>query len=236
MTMLKKECSFGVMLFLTILGVALNCKDMGDVPPNPLTANQLSVTLNPSGSTTLTISGGQPPYTISRQPDPSLATARLTNNSDRTGSLVIQAATANVSGTTTVRVKDTHSHGALDNPMNDENEIEITIRISANVISFASQVQPIFTANCVSAGCHPGGGAPFSLAAGESRNNLVGVDMLNGACGGKRVLAGDANASGLVKKLEGTCGSRMPLGSPTPLSPANIQVIRDWISQGAQNN
>lgn len=235
--MLKKEFSLGVMLFLTILVVALNCKDMGEFPPNPLTANQLSATLSPGGSTTLTISGGQPPYTISRQPDPSLATAQLTNNPDRSGSLLIQAVSANVSGTTTVRVKDSDSHGgAQDSPMHEENEIEISIRISANVISFASQVQPIFTANCVSAGCHPGGGAPFSLAAGESRNNLVGVDMLNGACGGKRVLAGDANASGLVKKLEGTCGNRMPLGSPTPLSAANIQLIRDWISQGAQNN
>lgn len=102
-------------------------------------------------------------------------------------------------------------------------------------ISFSTQVQPIFTISCVNAGCHPGGGAPFSLASGVSRGNLVGVDMVNSACGGKRVLAGDANASGLIKKLEGNCGARMPLGGAA-LSSAEITLIRDWISQGAQNN
>jgi len=39
-----------------------------------------------------------------------------------------------------------------------------------------------------------------------------------------------------VKRLEGsTCGNRMPLGG-SQLPAASIQLIRDWISQGALNN
>ena len=104
------------------------------------------------------------------------------------------------------------------------------------LVSFRSEIQPIFTASCVNAGCHPGNGAPFSLASGVSRGNLVGVDMFNGACGGKRVVIGDANASGLYKKVSGnSCGNQMPL-SGTPLSASQISLIRDWINQGAGDN
>ena len=50
------------------------------------------------------------------------------------------------------------------------------------------------------------------------------------------VVAGDADASFLVQKLEGTqpagAGARMPLGRPQ-LSPAEIAVVRAWIDDGA---
>jgi hypothetical protein len=48
----------------------------------------------------------------------------------------------------------------------------------------------------------------------------------------KRVLPNDANNSILIKKLEGTAGSRMPLGGQ-PLSAATIAQIRAWINNGA---
>ncbi|MCA9603016.1 MAG: hypothetical protein KC417_13375 [Myxococcales bacterium] len=61
------------------------------------------------------------------------------------------------------------------------------------------------------------------------------------ASGSQRIVAGDADASLLIQKLEGTvvgggavCGDRMPIG--TPLTQAQIDVIRDWIDAGAENN
>lgn len=136
-----------------------------------------------------------------------------------------------------MKVKDTDSHSANDSPLHEEDEIEITIRVNATVILFGTQVQPIFTASCVNSGCHPGGGAPFSLQSSVSYANLVNVNATTGPCAGdKRVLPGNAAASALIKRLDGTCGSlRMPLGGG-PLPQAQVDVIRDWINQGAQNN
>ena len=240
--MLKKKAFLAMCFLSAIAGALYSCKDMGsELPRAVLTATTFSITLSPSGQATVSISGGNAPYSISRQPDPTLASATLTNNATGTAILVIQAVAANVSGTTNVKVVDSDTHGtSIDRPASEneivhENEIEIAIRVTATQISFSTQVQPIFSNNCVSAGCHPGNGAPFSLQVGQSRDNLVNRDMLNGACGGKRVVAGNTDASGLVKKLEGNCGARMPLGGAA-LPSADITLIRDWISQGAQNN
>ena len=50
----------------------------------------------------------------------------------------------------------------------------------------------------------------------------------------KRVESGDADNSDLVQKVEGTAamGGRMPLGR-TPLTEAQVDFIRPWISDGA---
>ena len=66
--------------------------------------------------------------------------------------------------------------------------------------------------------------------------NMVGVDSGIYA-GEKRVIAGDPNGSLLVKKLEGdpNVGAQMPQGG-TPLTPAQIKMVRDWILAGAKNN
>jgi hypothetical protein len=225
---------------LVILGILIglySCKDMGsEIAKLALSVSSLSVTLNPGGQASLVVRGGNPPYTISVQPNAALASATLTNHADGTATLLIQAVAGSVSGTTSVKIKDTDTHGsASDNPLHEENEIEISIRVTPALVSFSTEVQPIFTASCVNAGCHPGGGAPFSLQASVSRDNLVGVDMQNSNCGGKRVVAGDASASGLVKKLVGNCGQRMPLGG-SPLSQAQLDLVSTWINQGAQNN
>lgn len=91
----------------------------------------------------------------------------------------------------------------------------------------------IFTPKCTQ--CHSGSGAPrgLNLTKGQARENLVGVassevpDL-------KRVNPGNPDDSYLIHKLEGTqdVGSRMPLGNP-PLSQEQIDVIRQWIADGA---
>ena len=91
---------------------------------------------------------------------------------------------------------------------------------------FSEDLQPIFSANCTQ-GCHqPGGIAPFSLEAGVSFDGLV-------ASG--RVVPGDADASLLIRRLEGTIAPQMPKDAP-PLAAQQIQWFRDWIAAGAPND
>jgi len=105
-------------------------------------------------------------------------------------------------------------------------------------ISFAGQIQPILNAGCVNRGCHPGGGAPFSLESSVSYNNLVNIPATVGPCANRllRVKPNSADSSALYLRVSGsTCGLQMPL-SGNLLSTTDINLIRDWINQGAQNN
>ena len=91
----------------------------------------------------------------------------------------------------------------------------------------------IFTPKCVNAGCHPGGGAPMSLANGQSFGTLVNQAS---AYNRPRVAPGNANNSALYLKVSGnTLGARMPTVGQ-PLSAAEISAIQTWINNGAQNN
>jgi Ca2+-binding RTX toxin-like protein len=95
------------------------------------------------------------------------------------------------------------------------------------------QVQQIFTSRCI--GCHNGSSAPHGLilAEGQSYDLLVNIASKE-VPSLKRVEPGDPDDSYLVQKVEGTAavGGRMPLNS-TPLTDAQIALIRSWISAGA---
>lgn len=99
---------------------------------------------------------------------------------------------------------------------------------------FDSIQQNVFTPICT--GCHAGAAAPLGLRleAGESYAQLVGIPSVE-ADDLLRVAPGDPDASYLVQKIEGRAevGDRMPLGGP-PLPQATIDVIRQWIVDGAQ--
>lgn len=93
----------------------------------------------------------------------------------------------------------------------------------------------IFTPKCALAGCH-GGSAPregMSLEPGKVKASTLNVVSVESPL--MRIKPGDPDQSYLVAKIEGRAhdvggsGDRMPLGSP-PLSPAEIQLVRDWIS------
>src|SRR5207244_12827706 len=79
----------------------------------------------------------------------------------------------------------------------------------------------------------------LNLAAGSAYGNLVGISAANpaaGAAGVLRVVPGDPDHSFLLQKLLGQIGAaegaRMPLVG-TPVSPANLDLIRRWIAAGA---
>ena len=187
----------------------------------PLVVGQTTFNFLVGDSAFTTISGGTPPYSFDSKGDTTKAEPSIL------GALLKVRALS--SGTSTVVLGDNGSPRLSK---------AITVNVTT-LISFSGQVQPIFTASCVNAGCHPGNGAPFPLASTVSYNNLVGVTATNGigtCAGDKRVQPSNADASVLIKRITGTCGlSQMPLGL-TPLSAAQIQLIRDWINQGASNN
>ena len=98
----------------------------------------------------------------------------------------------------------------------------------------------IFNTTCTDQFCHigPAPAGNLILVAGMSHDQLVGMSPSNPAAqqaGLLRVKAGDPDHSFLIIKLTGPSlaeGSPMPLGKQ-PLTPAQLQLIRDWIAAGA---
>lgn len=99
-----------------------------------------------------------------------------------------------------------------------------------------SEIQAnLIAPNCATVGCHLGAGAPQGLRLDDANSYgmLVGVPSAESPST-LRVAPGDPDNSYLVQKLEGSAsvGAQMPLGAP-PLEQAAIDVIRQWISDGA---
>ncbi|MFQ5704896.1 MAG: hypothetical protein ACE5HT_12850 [Gemmatimonadales bacterium] len=110
------------------------------------------------------------------------------------------------------------------------------------MISFAAEVQPIFTARCALSGCHAGPTPQqgMNLSEGLAFSNIVNVPA-NEVSGLMRVRPNSPDSSYLVHKIEGTqgnvggSGGRMPL-SGCCLAQDQIDLIRTWIGEGAVNN
>ncbi len=92
----------------------------------------------------------------------------------------------------------------------------------------------MFTPDCATSNCHAGANPPagLNLEAANSYAMLVGMASSQDS-GTQRVMAGNANMSYLVQKLEGTAssGGQMPPTGALPQS--EIDVIRQWITAGA---
>jgi len=109
-------------------------------------------------------------------------------------------------------------------------------------VSFAQIQDEIFTPRCAVVICHDSASRSGSLVLeeGASFDDLVGVEPSTPAArdaGMLRVDPGDPDNSFLVIKLE-LPQATIELGSPMPLigdrlSDSEIQLIRDWIAQGA---
>lgn len=106
-------------------------------------------------------------------------------------------------------------------------------------ISFAKDIRPLLVQHCVS--CHQGDAAPagLNLLPKVSYAHLVNVQSTEASM--PRVTPSSPDASYLLHKLNGTHvaaggqGAVMPLGA-SPLDPAQLAAIRQWISAGAPNN
>ncbi|WP_051670691.1 c-type cytochrome domain-containing protein [Bryobacter aggregatus] len=93
--------------------------------------------------------------------------------------------------------------------------------------SYYRDVRPLLQKNC--AGCHQ----PSAKASGLDLTSYAAF-----AAGGKKgpaFAAGKADESLTIQYLTGAAQPRMPLGV-APLSPADVQVFRDWIQAGAKDD
>lgn len=91
--------------------------------------------------------------------------------------------------------------------------------VPADSVTFARYVVPLFTSNCVT--CHAGNEAP-DLRADKAYNALIN---------GGFVVAGNATGSTLYQKV--ASGAMPPDG---PLKQTDIDIIKNWIANGALNN
>ena len=87
-------------------------------------------------------------------------------------------------------------------------------------ISFTGEIQPIFTANCVS--CHDVGHTAPVLAAGKSYQALMGTNgMINTSSPGNSILYQMMAPGGAMSSY---------------CTKANADSVYKWIDQGAENN
>jgi CHRD domain len=207
-------------------------------PTAPAAANvingTMTVTLNTPANTisgTLTITGDIARVTAAHIHDGDVGVAGtviipLQNNGN--GVWAVPAGTK-LTDNQAARFEAGGYYGNAHTALNADGEIR------GQLISFADNIQTIFTANCAVSFCHvDGGGAPMALAAGEAFKNLVN----NGALvePGVRVIPNDSANSVLFSKVSGTtAGPQMPIGaSPLPVSEQGL--IKVWIDMGAENN
>jgi Protein of unknown function (DUF1549)/Protein of unknown function (DUF1553)/Planctomycete cytochrome C len=102
------------------------------------------------------------------------------------------------------------------------------LRVSSaqqRAIDFRRDIEPIFRANCYT--CH---GA--EMASGQLRLDLKGTAM-KGGISGAVIIPGKSKESRLLRRILGEDGeTRMPMGGD-PLPPAQVELIRKWIDEGA---
>lgn len=106
--------------------------------------------------------------------------------------------------------------------------------------TFADIQEQVFTPSCAFSSCH-GSSAPaaqLDLSDGAAWAEIVGVESTDNP-GQTLVVAGDPDASYLVTKCtEGAAdivGEPMPQGS-SGLDAERLALLRDWITDGAQDN
>lgn len=120
------------------------------------------------------------------------------------------------------------------------------VNVAATGVSYATSIRTLLNNTCTGAACHdattPMQG--LNLTSAVSYANLVGVNSTE-LPAMKRVLASQPDSSYLVHKIQGTqitvggSGVRMPegCGGAIPcLSNTTINLIRNWILQGALDN
>jgi mono/diheme cytochrome c family protein len=105
-------------------------------------------------------------------------------------------------------------------------------------VSFRGDLAPLFQTRC--AGCHTAGGAaPIGLEIGGLDLASYSTLRAGGAVSGARVVVpGQPCASALVQKLGPAppFGARMPLSGPPFLDDADLQLVHDWIAEGARED
>jgi len=102
------------------------------------------------------------------------------------------------------------------------------------VVSYQSDVAPILQEKCRQ--CHiPPDGAGY-VSTGLSMESYD--TLMRGTMFGEVIIPGDSKRSVLNKLTEGRAGEsmRMPHGVAEPLTAEEIEVLKEWVDQGAIYN
>jgi len=108
--------------------------------------------------------------------------------------------------------------------------VSLTIINGPVLVSYNSQIQPVFDASCAVSGCHMGMTPPAGLRL------MSYAHLMEGGQSGQVVIPYQPDSSILVQRIEGTITPRMPFNGPPYLPDSTIQMIRTWIAQGALEN
>lgn len=100
-------------------------------------------------------------------------------------------------------------------------------------VSFSQDVQPILDQHCIE--CHQADGAG-AVASGFDMTSYEG--LMKGTSFGPMVIAGDPEGSNVLVLMEGRADPSisMPHGQRDEVPGRDIETIRNWIEQGAENN
>lgn len=96
-------------------------------------------------------------------------------------------------------------------------------------ICFESEVLPLLVSNCAMTGCHSANNPAEEIA-------LTSYSALMNSAEDNLVVPGNANASELIEVLlEVDPDKRMPRPPAAPLTQSQIDLLKQWINEGAQN-
>jgi len=100
-------------------------------------------------------------------------------------------------------------------------------------VSFSQDVKPILDQHCIE--CHQADGAG-TLASGFDMTSYEG--LMKGTNFGPMIIPGDPEGSNVLVLMEGRADPSisMPHGQRDAVAKQDIQTIRTWIEQGAENN
>jgi len=108
----------------------------------------------------------------------------------------------------------------------------------STTVSWSGGIVPLLKNKCFF--CHsPEGRSPIGIEVGRLDLSTYTSLRAGGAVSGDDIVVpGDPCASVLVEKIEEypSFGARMPLNGPPFLSDQEIQLIRDWIAEGARED
>lgn len=118
----------------------------------------------------------------------------------------------------------------------DGNTVEVQSTTGA-AVSFGADVEPILADACARSGCHTGvnPAEDLDLRSGRAHASLVDVPASQCTDGRLRVDPANPDGSYLLDKILGVdlcAGTIMPKGGGG-LTPAEVQIIRDWVAAGA---
>jgi len=103
-------------------------------------------------------------------------------------------------------------------------------------VSFAGDIQPLILRPMGGCGCHLNGIG--TQLAGLNLSSVTSLRMGGFNSGSRIVVAGDPCSSILYQKVSDAppFGSRMPLDGPPFWTADELQLLHDWIAEGANDN